>query len=224
MNALWVTLNDRMGRLARRERIMVTLALLFAPAILVLGLYVSPAHDRAVQLRSAMTGDRNELATLQAEVERLRREMQPPGPSRMQANGLRKELAELDGSIASLQQNLVPAQRMSAVLQEMLSRDGGLELVSLRTLPVTALVEVKHASAAAVAGDTVAGGALIYKHGIVVTVRGSYVALHDYLRRLEAAPWRLFWWGGELVAGDETRLTLTLTVYTLSFDKAWLQV
>jgi MSHA biogenesis protein MshJ len=50
------------------------------------------------------------------------------------------------------------------------------------------------------------------------------VSLHNYLQRLEQSPWRMFWWRGRLAADDDARLVMTVTIYTLSLDRAWLQV
>ena len=62
----------------------------------------------------------------------------------------------------------------------------------------------------------------MFKHGIQVTVQGSYADLHDYLSRLEKINWRMFWARASLNTDDYPRLALTVTVYTLSLDKAWL--
>jgi hypothetical protein len=34
----------------------------------------------------------------------------------------------------------------------------------------------------------------------------------------------MFWWRARLTADDDARLTMVLTIYTLSLDRAWLQV
>jgi MSHA biogenesis protein MshJ len=48
--------------------------------------------------------------------------------------------------------------------------------------------------------------------------------LHSYLARLEALPWQLFWGKVTLDAGEHPKLRLTLTLHTLSLNKAWLVV
>jgi len=57
-----------------------------------------------------------------------------------------------------------------------------------------------------------------------MTLQGSYADLHDYLARLEQSQWRMFWWRARLSTEDSPRLTLTVTLYTLSLDKGWLEV
>ena len=64
----------------------------------------------------------------------------------------------------------------------------------------------------------------VFKHGVEVKLSGSYADLYDYLVRLEGLPSRMFWSRVSLNAEDYPRLTLTVTIYTLSLDKAWLEV
>jgi MSHA biogenesis protein MshJ len=126
----------------------------------------------------------------------------------------------------------VPAQRVPALLREMLARDKALQLQSLRTLPAEALLADPQADAAAkpatepatpgVRRDTADRG--VYKHGVEITVRGSYSALHAYLARLERSPLAMYWWRAQLAADERAALTLTITIYTLSLDKGWLEV
>ena len=59
---------------------------------------------------------------------------------------------------------------------------------------------------------------------VEITVRGSYSALHAYLARLERSPWTMYWWRALLAADVSGVSTMTITIYTLSLDKAWLEV
>ena len=61
--------------------------------------------------------------------------------------------------------------------------------------------------------------------GITVDrLEGSYQELTAYLERLEAAKPKLLWSSVSLSAEDHPRLVLTLTVYSLSLERAWLIV
>jgi MSHA biogenesis protein MshJ len=219
-------LNFKMLALSKRERLLVWGIIAVAPALLVTGLITSPAHDRIVALRQEAIKDRNETQKLQAQLEKLQ-----ATPAALRTEGdpaqLKQQINEMNSRIAELKRDLVPADRMPALLQDLLSRESGLELVSLRTMPVAAVLDASDPLAtgsAAGSAPTKQRQQNIYKHGVVLTVRGSYGALHQYLQRLETSQWRLFWWGAQLASEDKSRLLLTLTVYTLSFDKAWIHV
>ena len=105
----------------------------------------------------------------------------------------------------------------------MLNRDSHVRLVRLRTLPVAALVE----SAAAGAAGTKPPEAmknLVYKHGIELTVEGNYLDLLEYQARLEKLPWRMFFARTSVNSAEYPRVLMTVTLFTLSLEEAWLVV
>lgn len=64
----------------------------------------------------------------------------------------------------------------------------------------------------------------IYKHGVEITMQGSYLDLANYVAELEAMPWQLFWSKAKLNVEEYPKTTLTLTLFTLSLDKKWLNL
>ena len=63
-----------------------------------------------------------------------------------------------------------------------------------------------------------------FRHGVELTVKGSYLELLQFLTELERVPYRIFWGGLELTTGTYPTATLKIRVYTLSLDKAWMAV
>jgi MSHA biogenesis protein MshJ len=127
---------------------------------------------------------------------------------------LSKEARDLDDQMGKINRSLIPPQRMAKILEGMLARDRQVQLVSLKTLPVTTLVE----------RDATDDRANVYKHGIVMTLQGRYLDLLTYLNALEALPWQMFWSQAQMDARDYTAVRVTVTVFTLSLDKDWLVV
>jgi MSHA biogenesis protein MshJ len=68
-------------------------------------------------------------------------------------------------------------------------------------------------------------GAPLYRHGVEITVEGNYGDLMGYLSALESLPGpRLLWGGIKLKVEKHPTVQLSLTVYTLSLDRAWLEL
>jgi MSHA biogenesis protein MshJ len=65
---------------------------------------------------------------------------------------------------------------------------------------------------------------LLYRHGVQVTVRGSYLDMIDYMASLERLPTQLFWGEARFEVEDYPRAHVTLTLYTLSLDSKWLKL
>jgi MSHA biogenesis protein MshJ len=91
-----------------------------------------------------------------------------------------------------------------------------------------AAVSAAAGSAAASAAGTVAGaaapGAVLYRHGVELTVRGGYLDMVDAMGALEALPTQLFWGRAQLDVENYPDARLTLTLYTLSLDPKWMKL
>lgn len=231
MKRWWLELAQKIDKLARRERVMVFGAALAIVGYLIFALAIDPAQQRGRALHTQIEQQREELATLQKLQPVLSRGANGPAaaaPARREA--VTRQIGDADEALKAMHKSLVPAQRVNLLLQEMLKGEGGLQLVSLRTLPAAPLLpEVqKPASPPAAATrpapkrDFVQNN--VYKHGVEITLRGGYADLYQYLARLERSQWRMFWSRARLSVDEHPRLTLTLTIYTLSLDKAWLEV
>lgn len=227
MNQSLEKLARRFDTLNPRERVMV-----FAAGVaIIVGLGFVLAIDGALAKHKILAADaekhRIELAQLQkqnAELSRLLAQ-DPDVVGRNHIDDLRRQLGGYDAELRGVQQGLVPPNRMAKVLEDMLSRDSHVRLVKLRTLPVAALVEPAGTPADNVAAKPSAPSKnLVYKHGIELTVEGNYLDLLKYQARLEKLPWRMFFARTSVNSLDYPRVLMTITLYTLSLEEAWLVV
>ena len=232
MKKWWRSSAGKIDALSQRERAMVFLATVAVPVFLAYVLFIDPAITSGQALSVKMKRQQIELQALQIKLQALEKlRAEPDAAQTARRDDSRRQLAEIDAELKNLQSGLVPAQSMNELLQGVLKRNPRLQLVALSTLPVTPLVEKREpaeksgASASAPKPDKqVMQTGNVFKHGVQITLQGSYTDLHDYLAGLEKLPWRMFWSRASLSAGDYPRLTLTVTIYTLSLDKAWLVV
>jgi len=112
---------------------------------------------------------------------------------------------------------------MAGLLGDLVARNRNLELVALKTLPATRVGAGEVCTAAAEAAER-AGEAAIYRHGVEITLQGGYFELLEYVRQLERLPTQVLWGRLDLAAADYPKVTMKLTLYTLSLDRAWLVV
>ena len=66
--------------------------------------------------------------------------------------------------------------------------------------------------------------ALLYRHGVELTVRGNYLDMVDYMSTLDAMPTRMFWGRAQLDVETYPTARLTLTLHTLSLDRQWMKL
>ena len=215
MRALLKQYAQRIDNASLRERVLLFLATALVLVFLVNVTLIKPLRDAQRRLSSDIAQNERELRTIQGEVQRLARARgaDPDARNRERGAVLRAELATLDSQIAEEQRRFTPPQRMREVLQEMLQREKRLRLIDLKTLPVSDLTATQAQA-----------GRRVFRHGVELTLAGSYLDLYAYLSALERLSTQLYWGRAEMVVAEYPVATLKLTVYTLSFDQAWLVV
>lgn len=225
MNKLWLKWAARYDALQLRERWLVAAAVLGAIVLLGYSLFVEPALQRARQADSRVEQARVQIANAQAQS--LAQQSASPDPdlvARAELDGLKKQLSELAGRLELLDNSLVAPQRMAGLMEEVIGRKTGLRLLAVKTLPLAPLLE-KGREAVGKPGDKPAHPSSgLFRHGVEIKLEGSYQELSAYLERLERSKLKLLWSSVVLSADNHPKLVLTLTVFTLSLDRAWLIV
>ena len=230
MKDRWRQLAARFDALTARERALFFFGSILGPFLLFHALVLDPLLARQQRLTAQLAEARQNIKTAENLIKTQETVTDPDAAKRTHWRALRKRLAEIDQNMQGLQKGLVPPERMATLLEEMLARGGGLQLLSLRTLPVQ-----RFENPAAAPGVTPPASAAkppipreperdIYQHSFEISLQGSYADLHDYLARLERLPWQMFWGRINLDTENHPRLRATLTLHTLSLNKAWLIV
>jgi MSHA biogenesis protein MshJ len=221
MKAQLEQLANRFNALGLRERALIFGGVVLAVIFLFYSMALEPALLQKKRLTQQLADAQKSLQTLQS----LKTPAQDPlAARRAERDALRKQLAEIDKTMGQVQRGLVPPERTGRLLEEVLRRSRGLQLVSMRTLPVKRFDPTGATSEDAKAAEA---DRQLYQHTFEMTVHGSYADLYDYLRMVEQLPWRLFWSRISVNVSTEqhsSKLVITLTVQTLSLSKAWLVV
>jgi MSHA biogenesis protein MshJ len=224
----WRQLAARFDARPVRERVLLFLGVIVCTILLYQTLALDPIILRQKRVTGQLTETRQNIKTTDIQVRKLETIADPDAVRRSYRDALRKQLAEIDQNMQGLQKGLVPPERMAKLLEQMLDRNRGVQLVSLRTLPAQRFENP--AAPAARPPEKGAKPAIkepernIYQHSFEITLQGSYADLHDYLARLERLPSQMFWGRIRLDTEHYPKLKVTLTVHTLSLNKAWLIV
>jgi MSHA biogenesis protein MshJ len=207
----------------RRERMLLLLTL--AAFTLLAGdrLWLTPAFrefQAASQLLAAAQTDQKALA----DESEHRRVLGDAERRALEAEVAQRRQRATEGAkaLAEAQAGLIGPGQMVGLLQRMLPQQHSVRVVSLKTLaPQDSRAPASAASVPLASGE---GGSL-YRHGVEITVEGAYGDLMDYLSSLENLPGpRLLWGGVRLKVERHPTVQLSLTVYTLSLDRAWLEL
>ena len=209
----------------RREKLILGVAALAITFVLADKLWLTPSANLLTAERKAYDARKSELAQIVAQTTALAEQNRQRDAQLAAAlAGARRDVGDVSGQLAEFERTLVPARRMAEFLRGLMPGTA-VEMVALKTLPPAPLVqrsEGKGADAAQKAAD--AKQANLYKHGVEITLSGSYPALLDYLARLENAPQKVLWGRLDLKVEKHPKTELKLVLYTLSLDPAWLAV
>ena len=215
----WRHWRERFSALARREKLLVFLAVL---AGVVLGgwqLMVTPVLAEREQVRDRTQTLQEEHQALVEQRESLNAELEedPNEQLERRAAQLQRRLDRLDTDLEELTTGLISPEDMVAVLRDMLSEHDGVELQG---------VSHRAPRAVSVAGEQVAGedGSGLYAHSVRVVISGEFQDLFRYLQALEAMDDRLGWRTLDYRVTDWPRAEVSISLQTLSLYEEWLGV
>jgi MSHA biogenesis protein MshJ len=134
---------------------------------------------------------------------------------------LERQLAEIDSQIKSEISELVPPKAIISLLEEMLTPDSGLQLISLTSRePHRVGTAALHDSDATVLDSTKS----LFRHGLRIEIEGDFAATLDYLERVEASKWHLLWDRFEYRVKEFPTANIIIDLHTVSEQEEWLGV
>lgn len=228
MRRYWELARTRIDDMSLRERAMIFAAAGFVVISLINSILLDPLLAKQKILSAQVIQQQEKMKELQAAIQSLLQAKRDDesSPLRMRTAQLKQQLQDQDGYLQNRRSRLVEPDKMAGLLKQVLGKNGGLQLVEMKTLPVSLLIEEPKAAngagqAAALEHD---GQKQIFKHGVQISVRGGYLELLRYVSALERMPAQMFWGEVSLSVEQYPYSVLTLTLYTLSLDKIWLTV
>jgi len=226
MKLYWEKARAAIDDMSLRERAMIFVAAAFVVIALMDVMLLEPLSVRQKMLSAQVVQQQEKMKELQAQLQDLFQAKRDDehSPLRERVVLLNRQLKEQDDYLQSRRDRLIAPGKMADLLRQVLNKNGSLQLVELKTLPVGLLIEKPKSADNSPVGQTTGAQKQIYKHGVRITVRGGYLELMRYVTALEKMPAQMFWGEASLSVDKYPDAVLTLTLYTLSLDKIWLAV
>jgi len=146
-------------------------------------------------------------------------------------------LATLEAQLGAAARGYVSPTHVVELLRDLVAKQAGLHLVSLRNLPAESLAKpatdtatigtVGAAGAAGAAGGPAGGNDADsgpYLHPVELVVEGDYLSVIDYLKTIESLPWRIHWQRLELRSGVYPSNRVRIVIGAFSLSKDWINV
>lgn len=223
MKRTWQRVAGRIDALSLRERVWI-----FAVSVLLVLTvahegFLDPEFKKAGRLSAGLLQKQAESRAMQVQLAALLqgRSTDPDAAAKEGLRKLQASLTRINAQIAAEERRFTAPAQMQKVLHELLARNRGVQLVELKSLPAVSLAELQGGAGAAPGSDA---ARLIFRHGFELVVTGSYLELLAYLAELERMPTQLYWGALDMQVLEHPKLSMKLTVYTLSLDRAWMSV
>jgi len=235
----WLLISSKFEALNKRERWMVTCALLVVAYALINMALLSPVLARQKTLTNEIETDQSQIQALNLQITEFAKQnvVDPDAQNKQRIAELESHLQLLETKLSSLQSTLIAPDKMPELLRTLLKKNGALKLIELKTLPTTGLTDKSAKDTDTVAtiySSTMQDAAHIekpskqdlplFKHGVEITIEGRYLDLLAYVADLEKMPWHVLWSKADLNTKNYPYSQLKLTVYTISLDQTWLSI
>ena len=133
---------------------------------------------------------------------------------------LRRQVAAGEESLRIFTSDLVDPAQMRLVLEDLIERQTGLELLHASNLDVRPLIEPEQTEDESPPENA----PVLYRHGFVLELEGSYLDCLAYLTEVERLPWQLYWHSIRLDGQRHPRNRIVIELYTLSLEEEWIGV
>lgn len=234
------TLAGRFDRLSLRERVLTTAAVLAVLIALFNSLVLQRLEMHRKQLALQLSGIVEAI-----DGTGTTGDGSDTGATLQRTTALAASLSQATARLDSQSAGLIPPQRMTQVIHDVLSRQHGVTLVSLRSLPPYAVVHgapaedpAQHPGADSIADSTAgvtsdqgtnpaafnSSSEGPYFHSVQLVLQGRYLDVLTYLQALEGLPWHFYWQSLVLDATHYPTTRVTVTLGTVSMSREWIDL
>lgn len=205
---------EKINALETRQRVFILAAIVVCMNFVWDAAFMQPLDKERKALESSTKTVRAELAQFDTQMLMAVQQVQqdPNIALKERAQTLQQVLARLAQQMTDLTAALVPPNEMARALEDVLTQNTPLRLVSLSGLGAEPI------------GAGEGERAVLYRHRVRLVLEGSYLETLAYLRSVEALSWRFLWEQVDIRVTDYPTAQVTLDVFTLSKNPVWIGV
>jgi MSHA biogenesis protein MshJ len=206
---------NRIDAMSLRERALIFITLLVALYFLAVNVLFGPLNAERDRLQQQVSQKRQETQALELQVQALVGTGEhPDAAKRKKLEALQENLKIMDTELVRATSGLVTPREMARLVEQMLLKNRGLQVMKVESLPATPLLNVIE--------NVVSPGTMVYKHGMNIEIKGGYLDILRYLKSLESLPWKVFWGKVTLKTEKYPDSRASVLIYTLSTREAWI--
>ena len=207
---------DRIDAMSLRERAMIFVTIMVALYFVAVNVLFGPLNMEKDRLQNQVSQQRDEARMLDIQIQSLLEggATDPEGVKPQKKAALQETLKSMDLALVRVTSGLVSPQEMTRLVEQMLLKNRGLQVIKVESLPAAPLLDKD--------GSAKASDTMVYKHGMRIELKGGYMDILRYLKSLEGLPWKVFWGQAILKTEKYPDSRFDLLIYTLSTHEGWI--
>lgn len=211
---------EKFNALNERERIAVMLLSVVAIVIIFVELVITPINQKYEITDKQVVNLQAQTKQLESQIITMRdtKNRDPDFQEKQQIKLLNEQIANINDHLKEKMHGLIEPKQMAKVLEVVLTQTTDLKLQRVQSLGAVPLspIKAKEGEEAEELG--------IYRHGMQIEFKGSYLSTLKYLKALDELPWNFYWDVLELNVEKYPVSKIVITVHTLSFHEGWIGV
>jgi MSHA biogenesis protein MshJ len=219
-------LQEKIDKRVLRERCLIFISAAAVVFMLWNLIVIDPINREVSELRGKIDAavlQRNSIQT-QISTAALALLNDPNKSKNEQIAQLQVDINQAQDKLKNASQSLIQAEQLPQVLQEVLQKTTQLSLISVVTLPAHEIPIELLGMDSAVSPAPKSHQVGVYEHAVELKVAGNYFQVLEWLKALEALPWRFYWQSLDYKVKEYPRSEIKLRVYTLSTEAGLLGV
>ena len=223
MKETWFKFASAFNQRNFRERLLIGVSLIAIVYLLWDFFYLTSSIKKRDNLTQRYEAVSKDMVILNSEQQILLKALRkdPLAEKKREIVRLEQEISVVDEALDNLSLGLVPAEKLTKILYDVLeatdsARFVNMEMKSPQLLNLSSSSEVIEDDGNTQLNSQPVG---IYKHSVVIEMRGRYFEIVDYLDALEELGWRFYWESLEYNVSTYPSATVVLEVFTLSKEK-----
>ncbi|XQW85541.1 hypothetical protein ACOYR1_02075 [Thalassotalea piscium] len=232
--------NDRFQAISIREQILILVTGIVVIGFVLYSLFIEENRLQSETLSKNILQIENNLASTQQTINVYEQALSedPNTVVNEQILEYENKLGQIDIALLSLTSDLINPIQMRFALSDLLKLQKGVSLLAFDVLPAqsvslaptSAPTEMPNSEIASSAGQSQAeidaniNSLTLYKHGIKLTLSGSYFQLRNYLVKLEQLKWTFFWHKFDYKLKQYPNGILEVQLYSLSTKREFIGV
>ncbi|MCK4743424.1 MAG: hypothetical protein KAT25_06370 [Sulfuriflexus sp.] len=219
------TLANWIDNQSLRERALILFAIIFAIFLVWEKVLLDPLDAQAKQLKVEIKKKNKELTRVRDQQTQIleRASSDPDSQVTKDIEAVRAAIKIVDERLQRLTGALIEPAKMAEILEDVLTRETDLKLVSVEALAPKPLTEFDDSDkkGAKRSKHKLPG---VYQHAMRIEFQGSYLSTLNYMRELEELSQQFYWGSIDFSVENYPQARVVITVNTLSLNEAWIGV